>query len=87
MAMTYVPGLPLESPTDNRLSLVQIVAGLISTMLFLGWLADFFAPHTLEERIVLECRQAQRRAVVLGRRAPDPAACVQASHMKAASKH
>ena len=72
--MTSVPGLPLESPADNRLRLVQIVAALIAAMLCLGWLADFVTPHTLEERIIQECRQAQRRAAFLGRRASDPAA-------------
>ena len=87
MAMTYVPGLPLESPADSRVRLIQIVTGLISAMLFLGWLADFFTPHTLEERIVQECRQAQRRAFVLGRGASDPGTCEQSSHKKAARKH
>ena len=80
----------VQSPADNQLRLVQIVAGLLSAMFFVGWLVDFFTPHTLEERIIQECRQAQRRAVVLGRRASDPAACEQASHKnatRAARKH
>jgi hypothetical protein len=35
----------VQSPADNRLRLVQIVAGLLSAMFFVGWLVDFFTPH------------------------------------------